>query len=134
MSTYKLWIIANVEVVQTVQISDTLQFMWHYVDIVERGVTFLAHPVIMLATVAVQLLSCMVIRRSGLMQAFGAEIPEWLSVPAREVMRQCLKMKFLMDKWRTKRTSLFYSLVLRRWPVRINDSLPLRYSNHVTSS
>jgi len=35
--------IANVKVLQTVEISGVLQFRWHYIDVVERGVT--ARPI-----------------------------------------------------------------------------------------
>ena len=37
-------LIANAKIVQAVQISDVLQFIWHYTDVVENGATFFGRP------------------------------------------------------------------------------------------
>jgi len=37
-------LIGHVKIVQTVYISEVLQFIWHYIDLVEKGVNFFGPP------------------------------------------------------------------------------------------
>jgi len=37
-------LIISVKIITTVELCGVLQFIWHYIDIVENGVIFWAHP------------------------------------------------------------------------------------------